>query len=77
VFHLVNATSVILFCLCMGFIYSILCHVLYAEGYFYLCVLKEFSNSSYLFATLCKGGIFCFSLLRSVCVFCFVGEGVF
>jgi hypothetical protein len=39
------------------------CIVLYAEGYF-ICVLKEFSNSSYYFAAVCIGNPFCFLALR-------------
>jgi hypothetical protein len=50
-------------CLCKGLQYVLYC-VLCAEGYFYLCVMKEFDDSSYFFVIVCKGGPFCFVALR-------------
>jgi hypothetical protein len=55
---------------------DILCFVLCVEGYFYLYVLKEFSNSPYLSAAVCKGDLFCFVMLRVLlCVLFLWGKG--
>lgn len=62
---------------CLCYIYLIV-YVLYCiacvESYFYLCVVKEFGDYSYLFATACKGDPFCFVALRISAYICFRGR---
>jgi hypothetical protein len=42
---------------------SVLCSVC-AEGYFYLHVLKKFSNSSHFFTAVCERNPFCFLVMK-------------
>lgn len=58
---------------CGALICFILCFV---SGRQFLFVVKEFGDSSYFLATVCKGDHFVLWRWESVCIFAFLGEGV-